>query len=115
MSRSLFDPQKALGAEPPKPNGQRQTGDAGAAQLTVSQACELIKSVLETGLPATLRVVGQVSNFRANNHWYFSLKDSQAVLHCVAWATGVRKFGFTPKDGDEVVATGHLSHYGPQG
>jgi exodeoxyribonuclease VII large subunit len=33
----------------------------------------------------------------------------------VAWATAIRSFGFTPKDGDQVVATGHISHYGAQG
>src|SRR5205814_2826347 len=38
-----------------------------------------------------------------------------SVVCCVAWATAVRKFGFTPKDGDEVVAIGTVSHYGPQG
>ncbi|MHC4142614.1 MAG: exodeoxyribonuclease VII large subunit, partial [Planctomycetota bacterium] len=32
------------------------------------------------------------------------------VLHSTA-----RSFGFEPEDGTEVIATGHLSHYGPQG
>jgi exodeoxyribonuclease VII large subunit len=87
----------------------------GGQQLTVSQAAEMIKTVLETRLPSPMRIVGEVSNLKANNHWYFSLKDEASVLSCVAWATAVRGFGFTPKDGDQVVATGHISHYGAQG
>ena len=107
MVRSLFDPAKAAGAAP---------ASAPAAQrLTVSQAVNLIKSTLETKLPSPLKIVGEVSNFKRNNHWYFSLKDAEAVLHCVAWATTIRKFSYTPKDGDQIVATGHISHFGPQG
>lgn len=108
MARSLFDPHKAAGAEPPKAVG-------AGGHFTVSQVAELIKTTLETRLPSPLKVVGQVSNLRPQNHWYFSLKDEQAVLACVAWATAAKKFGFVPKDGDEVVATGHISHFGPQG
>lgn len=112
MSRSLFDPAKAVGSAPVALPSDSQ-------QLTVTQAVNLIKDTLETKLPAPLRIVGEVSNFRNNNHWYFSLKDADAVLHCVAWATSVRKFraarGFTPKDGDQIVATGHISHFAPQG
>ena len=44
-----------------------------------------------------------------------ALKDVNAVLHCAAWATSARNFTFQPKDGDEVIATGHLSFYAPQG
>ncbi len=105
MSRLPFDPKKAMGAEP----------ITQPERLTVSQAVDLIKTTLETRMPSPLRVIGQVSNLSVRNHWYFSLKDEEAVLHCAAWATAVRKFGFTPRDGDEVVATGHISHYGPQG
>lgn len=108
MARSLFDPARAAGAAAVQPPAESQ-------RLTVSQAVNLIKTTLETKMPSPLRIVGEVSNFKRNNHWYFSLKDAEAVLHCVAWATSVRKFAFTPKDGDQIVATGHISHFGPQG
>jgi exodeoxyribonuclease VII large subunit len=108
MVRSLFDPAKAAGAEPAAPPTESQ-------RLTVSQAVNLIKTTLETKMPSPLKIVGEVSNFKRNNHWYFSLKDADAVLHCVAWATATRKFAFAPNDGDQIVATGHISHFGPQG
>ncbi|MCI0363840.1 MAG: exodeoxyribonuclease VII large subunit, partial [Phycisphaerales bacterium] len=123
MGRSLFDPGRAVGAEPiepvrpgtPAPSAEAGRAQAESAPLTVGQASELINRALEGGLPATIRVVGQVSNLKANNHWYFSLKDEQAVLLCVVWATSVRRIRFKPKDGDEVVVTGHVSHYAQQG
>jgi len=43
------------------------------------------------------------------------LKDEDAVVGCVAWVSAAKGFGFEPSDGDEVVATGHVSHYPPQG
>ena len=88
---------------------------AQSKQLTVSQLAELIKSTLEQRIPSPLRVVGQVSNLRDSGHWYFSLKDESAVVNCVAWSSSAKNFGFRPKDGDEVVATGHVSHFPPQG
>ena len=81
----------------------------------MSELSGLIKTTLEQRLASPIHVVGQVSNLGMRNHWYFSLKDEQSVVSCVAWASAARRFGFTPADGDEVIATGHVSHYGPQG
>jgi exodeoxyribonuclease VII large subunit len=102
-----FDPDKAVGAEPPPEDRSKP--------LTVSDVAALIKSTLEQHTPASLKVIGQVSNLSNRGHWYFSLKDETAVLGCVAWSSAARGFGFVPEDGTEVIATGHLSHYGPQG
>src|SRR5688572_29773213 len=116
IGRSLFDPGRAVGAEPVDPvrpaisvrPAEAARAQAESAPLTVGQAGELINRALDGGLPATIRVVGQVSNLKANSHWYFSLKDEQAVLLCVVWATSVKRIRFKPKDGDEVVVTGHV-------
>jgi exodeoxyribonuclease VII large subunit len=102
-----FDPDHALGAEAPTEHRSKP--------LTVSAVAELIKSTLEQHTPSPLAVIGQVSNLSCRGHWYFSLKDETAVLGCVAWSSTARGFGFVPEDGAEVIATGHLSHYGPQG
>ncbi len=83
--------------------------------MTVSEVADLIRSTLENHMPSPLRVIGQVSNLSNHKHWYFSLKDEQAVVSCVAWVSAARSFGFVPAEGDEVVATGHVTHYGPQG
>ncbi len=125
--RLPFDPDRVLGASPEDvgpPEAEAGSEEAprlppvapaGPKPRTVSQAVALIKSTLEEHVEAPLRVVGEISNLSAQHHWYFSLKDEAAVLSCVAWASSARKFAFRPQVGQEVVATGHISHYGPQG
>ncbi len=105
--RLPFDPQLAAGAPPPAPAAERTH--------TVSEVAGLIQRALEDRTPSSIRVIGQVGNLRTGGHWYFSLRDETSVLGCVAWATSARGFGFEPAEGDEVVATGRLGHYGPQG
>jgi exodeoxyribonuclease VII large subunit len=104
--RLPFDPQHAAG--PPGPAPPRKES---IRCLSVTQLATLIRATLETGMALPVAVRGQVSNLSAREHWYFSLKDQEAVVHCVAWASSVRRFGFTPRDGDEVIAAGHVGHY----
>jgi exodeoxyribonuclease VII large subunit len=121
MPRLPFDPSKtraASGGE--SPGGERaarreRAGGTPDAPLTVGELAGLVRTALERGVAAPVHVIGQVSNLATPNHWYFSLKDEDAVMSCVAWASSTRRFGFVPEDGDEVVATGHVSHYAPQG
>lgn len=110
---SPFDPDRALGAQDAGPLFAAHGRPAD--HITVAEAAELIKRSLERHVPSPLRVIGQVSGLACRGHWYFSLKDESAVLRCVAWSSAARTFGFTPDEGTEVVATGHVSHYGPQG
>ena len=114
MARLPFDPDKARGAPAP-PSESRYGGIEEADQLTVSQLSSLIKQTLEQRIASPLRVVGEISNLNQRQHWYFSLKDEDAVVSCVAWASSARTFGFDPEVGDKVLATGHVSHYAPQG
>ncbi len=106
MALFPFDPDQAKGPE--------VLSDA-PDHMTVSEVADLIRSTLENHMPSPLRVIGQVSNLSNRKHWYFSLKDEQAVVSCVAWASAASTFGFVPDEGDEVVATGNVTHYGPQG
>lgn len=65
-----------------------------------------------------VQVKGEISNLKpaASGHWYFSLKDRDAVLSCVAWrSTAARWSGLKLKDGMEVVAGGSISLYPPRG
>lgn len=105
MERLPFDPDRVRA---PK---KRDSDEP----LTVSAIADLIRGALERGFPAPVRVVGQLSNLSARHHWYFSLKDDSSVLSCVAWASTVRAFKTRPEEGDEVVVTGTVSHYAPQG
>jgi exodeoxyribonuclease VII large subunit len=118
MTRLPFDPEKIRTPEAGGP-ARREQARYGALQggqtLSVSQVCELIKRVLADRTPAALRVAGEVSNFSERTHWYFSIKDQASVLACVMWGSAARKAGFQPRQGQQVVATGRLDYFGPQG
>jgi len=117
--RPPFDPARARGAAAaptPAASASASTSADGADRpWTVSETAERIGRVLLDHLPGRIRVTGEVSNLSDRNHWFFSLKDDDAVLRCVAWASRARRFGFVPDRGDQVVATGTIQFYGPQG
>lgn len=61
-------------------------------------------------------VKGQLTNFhRRPTHQYFSIKDDQAVLHVVMFASKFRRVRFTPEDGMEVQLAGHVDVYQKNG
>lgn len=113
MGRLPFDPAKMRGAQPPpapSPGPKRPDG-----VLSVSALASMIRAVLEQHLPDRLRVVGEVSGAKRSTHLYFALKDSGALINAIAFASSLRKLGFEPRDGQEVLVTGRVEYYGPQG
>ena len=64
-----------------------------------------------------IRVGGELSNFKhhRSGHMYFTLKDSQSSLRCVFFRGKNTRCLFQPADGMEVVISGNLSVYEPDG
>ena len=60
-------------------------------------------------------MVGEISNLNNRTHWYFSLKDEEAVISCVMFASAARAMNAPPQHGDRVIATGRIEHYPTQG
>ena len=91
---------------------------AGPAErvFSVSEITQLIKGTLEEGFP-WVTIQGEVSNFRPSGagHWYFSLKDSDALLSVVMFRNRQSAVRFTPADGALVKATGSISVYAMRG
>ncbi len=60
---------------------------------------------------------GEVANLRrqASGHVYFSLKDDEAVIGAVLWATQARRLKFRLDEGQEVLARGFVEIYPPHG
>ena len=85
-------------------------------KLTVSELTSLIKNTLE-GSFFGLTVEGEISGFRpaSTGHWYFSLKDQNAVISCTMWRSTIPRVAFKPKDGLKVVVTGSISVFEPRG
>jgi exodeoxyribonuclease VII large subunit len=84
--------------------------------LTVSEITKQIKSTLE-GEFSELSVIGELSNFKAHvsGHWYFNLKDSDALISCTMWKGLNSYVFFTPQDGMKIIVNGKLSVYPPRG
>jgi exodeoxyribonuclease VII large subunit len=85
---------------------------------SVTQITSLIKVALEEQLPPRVIVTGQVSDWKihsSSGHCYFSLKDENAVLPCVMWASDFKNVKFRPETGLAVLAKGYIDVYPPQG
>ena len=84
--------------------------------LTVSQLTKQIKLTLEENF-SEVSVIGEISNFKAHvsGHWYFNLKDSNAVISCTMWKGLNNYVFFTPQDGMKVVLGGRITVYPPRG
>jgi exodeoxyribonuclease VII large subunit len=93
--------------EQPKPSQE--------AVITVSQLAAQIDAALKTGISAPVRFVGEVSGFRDRTHWYFDLKDANAVVSCVMFQSAAKRVGFTPANGQQVVCRGLVEFYAKGG
>jgi len=84
--------------------------------LTVSELTKEIRSTLEETFDQ-ISVIGEISNFKSHisGHWYFSLKDSDAVINCTMWKGFNQYVFFTPQDGMKIIVNGRLTVYPPRG
>jgi len=82
----------------------------------VSEITLQIKELLESSFPY-LRIEGEISNFRPSStgHYYFTLKDKDAVLSAVMFRNKLQKLNFLPQDGMKVIAGGEISVYPQRG
>jgi exodeoxyribonuclease VII large subunit len=84
--------------------------------LTVSEITKEIKQILEDGF-TNVSIIGEISGFKAHvsGHWYFSLKDSNAIISCTMWKSMNNHVFFTPQDGMKVIVSGKITVYPPRG
>jgi hypothetical protein len=111
FQKKLMDEQKAATAKP----AGKPTPVADA--LTVSQLTSQIERALQGAFPGSVRVLGEVSNFKAHSsgHLYFTLKDASACINCVMFRSDAARLKFSPEDGMELIATGRISLYAQRG
>jgi len=85
-----------------------------ARALTIREITRLIKNKLE-GDPGLQDVWlrGEISNFtlHSSGHMYFTLKDENARLKCIMFASYNQRLPFAPKNGMKVLARGGVSVY----
>jgi len=83
---------------------------------SVSQLCRETRLLLE-GHFLTITVEGEISNLAcpASGHIYFSLKDNKSQIQCAMFRPQLRKIGFKPENGQQVMMKARVSLYEPRG
>jgi exodeoxyribonuclease VII large subunit len=84
--------------------------------FTVSELTNKIKLTLEENY-SQINILGEISNFKdhVSGHWYFNLKDSNAVISCTMWKGLNSYVFFTPRDGMKIIVSGRITVYPPRG
>ena len=82
----------------------------------VSEITGHIKELLETSFTA-VSIEGELSNFRpaSSGHWYFTLKDRDAVIQGVMFKYRASQINFKPSDGIKIIVRGNISVYSKRG
>ena len=81
-------------------------------EYSVSEISFEIKKSIET-IFNRVRVRGEIFGAKRadSGHWYFSLKDENAVISAVCWRGVASSLKTKPEDGLEVVATGKITTF----
>jgi exodeoxyribonuclease VII large subunit len=84
--------------------------------LTVTEFTEILRGMLEEVFP-DVWIAGEISGAKTqpSGHIYFTLKDGEATVSCVAYRNAVRYLKFKPKDGVAVLARGRVDIWPPSG
>jgi exodeoxyribonuclease VII large subunit len=84
--------------------------------LSVSELNAAIRAVLE-GEFRDVWVTGEISGLKlaASGHYYFTLKERDAQVKCVAFRSAHRYWKFKPQDGLAVLARGRVDVYEARG
>ncbi len=83
---------------------------------TVSQITTIIRTILEDEFP-NIAIKGEISNFRPSStgHYYFSLKDNEALISAVMFKSRISNLNFKLENGIVVIARGSISVYPKRG
>ncbi len=87
--------------------------------ISVKQLNLYVKSLIESDKRLNrVTVLGEISNFKnhfSSGHWYFTLKDNDAMVRCVMFKNSAIKVNFEAQDGISVLVSGHISLYEKDG
>jgi len=86
--------------------------------LTVTALTKYIKMKLEGDKHlVSVLIKGEISNYKKHSrgHLYFTLKDENAQISCIMFASDAKNINFSPQEGDHVLIEGRISVYEPSG
>jgi exodeoxyribonuclease VII large subunit len=84
--------------------------------FTVGELNAAVRAAIEREFP-DVWVAGEVSGLKlaTSGHYYFTLKDKDAQVKCVAYRSAHRFWKFKPRDGLAVLARGRVDIYEARG
>lgn len=91
-----------------------QSAVAGKLTLTVSQLCEYIRRMFQLDpMLHNVELKGEISNlkFHQTGTLFFTLKDEQAAISCVMYASDAEKLSALPFEGMRAVVGGNAGVY----
>ena len=87
--------------------------------ITVKQLNTYVKSLIENDVRLDgICVTGEISDFKnhyQSGHWYFSLKDKDALIRCVMFRSSALRVKFPVENGMKVILCGRVSLYEKDG
>ena len=121
---ALFDEDPAPVASQPRSEGRarrpaQQSAEPGLSPesaISIATLTLATRDIIE-GAVEPLWVRGEVVGLKEHlkGHWYFTLKDEQAQIRCVMWATDARRMLAAPDEGMTITALGKLTVYAGRG
>ena len=84
------------------------------AMLSVSALVAMLQRNVEA-VGQDLWMQCEISAFTERRHWYFTVKDSDARIGCIAWSSVAQSIGFTPEVGMMVRLRGYPTVYVKEG
>ncbi len=114
-ANGFFDMREKLTASSRR---KAAAADVKREPMTVTELTRLIDTAIRAGVPSSVTVKGETSNFsfnRASGHAYFTLKDAGACLDCVMFRDEFAAVKFQVADGMELLASGNVRVYAARG
>ncbi len=98
---------------------RQRTADPGSSPdtaLSIGDLTVATRDILEGAIGA-LWIRGEVMGFKVhrNGHWYFGLKDANASIRCVTWASDARRIPAPPDEGMTITALGKVTVFPARG
>lgn len=85
---------------------------------TISQLVSYIKNELTNNITLkNISIQGEIGNFtnHYSGHWYFTLKDKEALINCAMFKGYNQHCLFIPKNGDKLIVNGSVNVFEKQG
>lgn len=87
--------------------------------FSVGQITQYLQNLIEADsiISDSVVVRGELSNVRqaSSGHYYITLKDAEASISLIVWASTAKRLRFAIEDGLDVYATGKIEIYARQG